>query len=155
MNADVNVNVDVDVDVDVDVNVNADVNVDVNVTMRYSETVSELYEHIYRIVRLIPKGRVMSYAGVARQAGIPHAPRVPGYALYALRDTKKHRATPWWRVINSQGRISNSSSPDAPQIQRELLRSEGVEVSEKFRVNLRVYDAEDIVRQKLRRSKKA
>jgi methylated-DNA-protein-cysteine methyltransferase-like protein len=116
--------------------------------------VSELYEKIYRIVKLIPKGRVMSYAGVARQAGIAHAPRVPGYALYALRDTAKHRAVPWWRVINSQGRISNSASPDAPDIQRELLRAEGVAVREEYRVDMRVYDAENVVYEKLKRSKK-
>ena len=104
----------------------------------------------YRVIKRIPKGMVMSYAGVARQCGRPGVQRAVGYALRALPAGSQ---VPWWRVINSQGRISNSSTPDAPDRQRELLIGEGVVVSEDYRISLRHYDAEEIVYAKLRRSR--
>lgn len=107
---------------------------------------SELYQRIYEVVKLIPKGRVMSYGGVARQAGIPRAPRLAGYALFALPEGSR---VPWWRVVNAQGRISNASRPDAPDIQRVLLRAEGVAVDEDYRLAMRDYDAEDLVHDRL------
>ena len=108
------------------------------------------FEDAYAVIKRIPKGMVMSYAGVARQCGRPGAQRVVGYALRALPTGSK---VPWWRVINSQGRISNSSSPDAPDRQRELMRAEGIDVSDDYRIDLRLYDAEEIVYAKLRRSR--
>ena len=108
------------------------------------------FQEAYAVIKRIPRGMVMSYAGVARQCGRPGAQRVVGYALRALPSGSK---VPWWRVINSQGRISNSSSPDAPQRQRKILLAEGVEVSEDYRIHLRLYDAEEIVYAKLRRSR--
>ncbi|NJM40951.1 MAG: cysteine methyltransferase [Anaerolineae bacterium] len=105
------------------------------------------FQQIYAVVKLIPKGRVMSYAGVARQCGRPGAQRVVGYAMFALTEGSK---VPWWRVINAQGRISNSSTADAPDRQRDRLRAEGVEVSEAYRVDMKTYDAEDLVYAKLR-----
>ncbi len=109
---------------------------------------SELYEQIYAIVKLIPKGRVMSYGGVARQLGRPSLPRVVGYALNALPVGKK---VPWWRVINSQGRISNSSRPDSQLQQREHLEAEGVIVSDDYHIDLTLFDGEQAVYEKLRR----
>jgi methylated-DNA-protein-cysteine methyltransferase-like protein len=108
------------------------------------------FDEIYAVVKLIPKGRVMSYAGVARQCGWPGRQRVVGYAMFALKPESK---VPWWRVINAQGRISNSSTPDAPDRQRDRLRAEGVTVSETYRVSMKIYDAEDVVYQKLRRKR--
>jgi methylated-DNA-protein-cysteine methyltransferase-like protein len=106
------------------------------------------FKDIYAVVKLIPKGMVMSYAGVARQCGRPGAQRMVGYALHALTADSK---VPWWRVINAQGRISNSSTPDALDRQRECLRAEGVDVGAAYRVDMRLYDAEAIVYAKLRR----
>ena len=106
------------------------------------------FKQIYTVVKLIPKGRVMSYAGVARQCGRPGAQRVVGYAMFALNADAK---TPWWRVINAQGRISNSNTADAPDRQRQRLQAEGVEVSDAYRVDMKIYDAEQAVYEKLRR----
>ena len=112
---------------------------------------SALYAEIYALVKLIPKGRVMSYGGVARQLGHPAYSRVVGYALNALGPRSAVRNVPWWRVINSQGRISNSSTFDAADRQRELLRAEGIEVGDDYRLNLRDYDAETLVYAKLQK----
>ena len=107
---------------------------------------SELYEQIYAIIRLIPKGRVMSYGAVARQLGRPNLPRVVGYALNALPPDHN---VPWWRVVNSHGRISNSSRPDSQIQQRLRLEDEGIVVSDDFRLDLAKYDGEQAVFEQL------
>ena len=66
------------------------------------------FEDVYRVVRLIPQGMVMSYSGVARQCGSPRSARYVGFALHALPANTR---VPWWRVINARGRISNQYAP--------------------------------------------
>ena len=78
------------------------------------------FSEIYRVVKLIPKGRVMSYSAVARQCGYPRAARQVGYAMYGLPAELGDRV-PWWRVINAQGRISNAYGPEE-QKRRLLLQ---------------------------------
>jgi methylated-DNA-protein-cysteine methyltransferase-like protein len=109
------------------------------------EPAESFYEQVYRVVRLIPRGRVMSYGGVARQCGRPGVARAVGYALHSL--PRGHRV-PWWRVINSAGRIS-IPDPDAAARQRELLMAEGISVNDALRVDMRRYDAEMVVYQRL------
>jgi methylated-DNA-protein-cysteine methyltransferase-like protein len=106
------------------------------------------FDDVYRLVKRIPKGMVMSYGGVARQCGSPRSARYVGFALHAL---PAGSTVPWWRVVNSQGRISNQFSPIE---QRRRLEAEGVVVSDQMRVDMKLFDAEEIVYQKLRRNKK-
>jgi methylated-DNA-protein-cysteine methyltransferase-like protein len=108
--------------------------------------IDSLYQHIYRIVKLIPAGMVMSYGGVARQCGRPGLARTVGYALHSLPAGAR---VPWWRVVNAQGRIS-IGSPDAAREQKTRLMAEGVAVDDELRLELRQYDAEEIVYRKLR-----
>jgi methylated-DNA-protein-cysteine methyltransferase-like protein len=71
----------------------------------------------------IPKGRVATYGVVARLAGRPGAARTVGWALSALpHDTD----VPWWRVINSAGRISLATHDHGSVLQRALLLREGI-----------------------------
>jgi methylated-DNA-protein-cysteine methyltransferase-like protein len=106
------------------------------------------FDDVYRVVKLIPKGMVMSYGGVARQCGSPRSARYVGFALHDLPTGSK---VPWWRVINSLGRISNQYSPLE---QRERLEAEGVVVSKDLRVDMKLFDGEEIVYQKLQRSRR-
>lgn len=103
------------------------------------------FKEIYRVVKLIPKGRVMSYGGVARQCGHPRAARQVGYALHALPE-RLGRSVPWWRVVNAVGRISNHY---APLEQRDRLRAENIAVDDALRIDMRLYDGEQIVYRKL------
>ncbi|UCG25687.1 MAG: MGMT family protein [Chloroflexota bacterium] len=100
------------------------------------------YEQVYAVVRQIPRGEVTSYGRVAKMLGAPNAARAVGYALRALKDKGDDPAysdIPWQRVVNSQGRISIVNREYGAQRQAELLRSEGVEVSEDHRIDLDVY----------------
>jgi methylated-DNA-protein-cysteine methyltransferase-like protein len=97
------------------------------------------YEQVYAVVRRVPPGKVTSYGRVAQMLGRPNAARAVGYALGALKDKPEDAATgdvPWQRVVNSQGRISIRNREHGAQQQAELLRSEGVEVSEDLRIDL-------------------
>lgn len=86
------------------------------------------------MVRRIPRGRVATYGQVARMAGLgPHARQV-GYALAALPEA--HDDVPWHRVINAQGRVSPRAEPGWDELQRQLLRREGVRFDGEGRASL-------------------
>ena len=60
------------------------------------------YQQVYKIVKTIPRGRVMTYGQIASLISTPRAARVVGFAMRVSVDKK----IPWQRVINSQGMIS-------------------------------------------------
>jgi methylated-DNA-protein-cysteine methyltransferase-like protein len=100
------------------------------------------YEQVYAVTRGIPKGKVTSYGRIANMLGAPNAARAVGYALRALndkRDDPSYDDVPWQRVVNSLGRISIANREVGAQLQAELLRKEGVRVSEDLRINLDIY----------------
>jgi methylated-DNA-protein-cysteine methyltransferase-like protein len=80
------------------------------------------YDRVYELVRQIPAGQVATYGQIAVLLGSPAAARATGYALNALDVTSD---IPWWRVVNAKGEISPRSG-GGPELQRELLRREGV-----------------------------
>ena len=81
------------------------------------------YEAVYRLVRKIPRGRVMTYGQIATILGAPRAARAVGYAMRACG---RYPDVPWQRVINSQGRISARGEPERPMMQELMLKQEGV-----------------------------
>lgn len=81
-------------------------------------------ERVYALVRLVPRGRVVSYGGVAALLGSPRAARGVGGALAALHEDTD---VPWWRVVNRNGEISIKGPMHGAAIQRMLLAQEGVE----------------------------
>ena len=99
---------------------------------------------VYAVVAAIPSGRVTSYGAVAAILGRrpplragPSAPRAVGGALSAIPDELD---LPWWRVINSSGRISTSSIHHTAQIQRALLEDDGVQFTETGRIDWDRYE---------------
>jgi methylated-DNA-protein-cysteine methyltransferase related protein len=96
------------------------------------------YEQVYNVVRRIPLGKVTSYGRIAQMLGHPNAARAVGYALSSLKD-KDHHNVPWQRVVNSQGRITIVNREHTAQHQADLLRAEGVAVSEQLTIDLDQY----------------
>ena len=68
-----------------------------------------------------------SYGDVAALTGTPRAARGVGWALHALGDQDD---VPWWRVINSAGRVSIRHPDVSPRVQMAMLEDEGVEFDE-------------------------
>ncbi len=100
------------------------------------------YEQVYAVVRRIPRGQVTSYGRIAKMLGRPNAARAVGYAMHALQDSEdqhEYANIPWQRVINSQGRISIVNREHDAHEQAELLRAEGIVVSQDLKVDLNIY----------------
>jgi methylated-DNA-protein-cysteine methyltransferase-like protein len=83
-----------------------------------------LAKRILDTVRRIPRGRVCTYGNVADVAGLPKRARLVGTVL---RKTPGTRDLPWFRVINSSGRISFPKGSDAHVRQRKKLEADGVD----------------------------
>ena len=93
------------------------------------------YRLVYRLVRRVPRGRVVTYGQVAAILGQPRGARAVGMALGALRGPLLH-LVPWHRVINAAGRCSHRDGLSA-STQRELLEDEGIRFDRRGKVDLR------------------
>lgn len=80
---------------------------------------------LYATLSVIPKGKVISYGQLARLCGYPHHARHVGKALSLL---PKESKLPWFRVINSQGKISLTGG--AFERQKKYLENEGVKIND-------------------------
>lgn len=102
-------------------------------------TDKNFFERVYDVVKQIPRGRVATYGQIGWiAAGSPHAARTVGWALHGLPENRIDEV-PWWRVINAQGRISNSRARHGAAEQRRRLEEEGVLFDETDRTDLSVY----------------
>lgn len=90
---------------------------------------------IMQVVHQIPAGNVATYGQVAELAGLPGAARLVGHTLKTLPSGS---SLPWYRVINSSGKISLPHGSPGYQLQTERLQSEGVTLIN-GRVNLKRY----------------
>ena len=95
------------------------------------------YARIHATVQQIPRGRVATYGQVASLAGLPHAPRVAGYALRALPPGSP---VPWHRVVAVGGRLALARlDPDGATTQRLRLEHEGVRFDARGCVDMERY----------------
>lgn len=88
------------------------------------------------MVGLIPKGHVATYGQIAALAGYPRNSRQVGSLMRSLPANSK---VPWHRVISSSGQISIRPNSDSMELQAKRLKSEGVEISETGRIDLRQF----------------
>jgi methylated-DNA-protein-cysteine methyltransferase-like protein len=87
------------------------------------------WDDFYRVVRLIPAGRVSTYGAVALFAGYPRAARHVGYAMAALTGTGVNADVAWQRVLGAapRGRAKVTiKDPVGGAMQRAMLEAEGV-----------------------------
>jgi len=92
---------------------------------------NSFFEQVYKVVREIPEGMVMTYGQVASKLGTKDARRV-GHALHANRD----KATPCHRVVNKEGRLAPSYAFGGYHEQRNRLLAEGVSFIDELHVDL-------------------
>lgn len=78
-------------------------------------------DHIVNVIRALREGEVVTYGDIAADAGYPKLSRLVGRIL-ATTDEE----LPWWRVVNSVGRLV----PGHEREQTALLKAEGVTVGE-------------------------
>jgi methylated-DNA-protein-cysteine methyltransferase-like protein len=100
-----------------------------------SSTPSPFVKAVLRIVRAIPRGKVLTYGQVAILAGVPRGARAVGGVLFGLGSEGR---VPWQRVINGEGGISTYRVGSGHR-QKKLLKEEGVRFSRDGRVNLKTH----------------
>ncbi len=83
------------------------------------------YQRIWIMVNHIPKGKVACYGQIADLAGLPGRARLVGKAL---GETPDNIQVPWYRVINSQGKISFPQDSEHFAKQKGFLQEENVVV---------------------------
>lgn len=96
---------------------------------------SKYRERVYKLVRKIPPGKVMTYGQIATILGEGYTPRTVGYVMF----NSAEEGIPWQRVINSQGRCSTGRLTIPLNLQQELLEAEGVKFNDKGKCDLSVY----------------
>ncbi|HEV2230135.1 MAG TPA: MGMT family protein [Steroidobacteraceae bacterium] len=84
-------------------------------------------EAMWHAVCTIPRGRVATYGGVARAAGLPGRARQAGFALRVAGGSLN---LPWHRVVGAGGRIVFPRTSHAYREQTRRLRAEGVRVAD-------------------------
>jgi methylated-DNA-protein-cysteine methyltransferase-like protein len=83
------------------------------------------WDLVYRFVKQIPRGRVLSYGALAKALRLSGGARTAGRAMAA---TPSGKGIPWHRVVGERGKIL-IREPYA-SLQKKLLESEGVKITE-------------------------
>lgn len=85
----------------------------------------ELERTVARVVRAIPRGRVLSYSRVAVLAGLPGRARLVGKVMGRIG-----ARVPWWRVLRADRTLAEEVRVE----QARRLRAEGIHVADSGRV---------------------
>ena len=82
------------------------------------------FDHVYKVARLIPHGRVTSYGSIAKYLGAARSARMVGYAM----NSSGGKDVPAHRVVNRKGLLTGKHHFDGTNLMQQLLESEGIEV---------------------------
>jgi methylated-DNA-protein-cysteine methyltransferase-like protein len=99
-----------------------------------AQTDNDYRERVFRIVRTIPRGRVMTYGQIAEILGEGYTPRTVGFVMHSSNDQ-----TPWHRVINAQGGCSTRGLVLPHDKQQRMLEAEGISFDKRGRCTLQEY----------------
>ncbi|MDD6122565.1 MAG: MGMT family protein [Solobacterium sp.] len=92
-------------------------------------------EKVLKYLENIPCGKVVTYAQIGEYLGNRNLCRAIGNILHNNPDGKRY---PCYRVVNSEGRLSDNYAFGGIEAQRQKLEKEGIEVIEN-RVDLNKY----------------
>lgn len=98
---------------------------------------SDLYQKIYDVVRLIPYGKVTSYGAIARYIGSPQASRMVGWAM-----NQSHNQEPFipaHRVVNRKGMLTGKHHFVGEKVMEELLMNEGILIEDDCILNFETH----------------
>lgn len=85
---------------------------------------NSFYNHVYEIVRLIPKGKVTTYGAIAKALGAAKSSRMVGTAMIHAHDPRLN--VPAHRVVNRNGLLTGKHHYDTPTQMQESLEAEGI-----------------------------
>ena len=87
---------------------------------------SDIFNDIYAVVRLIPDGKVTSYGAIANYLGSKKSARVVGWAM---NQVPKNSGIPAHRVVNRNGCLTGRHHFIPPEKMQQLLEAEGIVIS--------------------------
>lgn len=91
------------------------------------------FSKVYSIVAQIPKGKITTYGQIAALLGQPRGARVVGWAMKAASEELK---LPCHRVVAKTGKVAPCHVFESPEIQKQILISEGVTFNEEGLINM-------------------
>lgn len=91
-------------------------------------------QRVYKLVRRIPSGHVMTYGQIAEILGEGYTPRTIGFVMHGSDDE-----TPWHRVVNAQGGCSTGRVVVPYDKQQRMLEDEGVHFNKSGKCSLQTY----------------
>lgn len=80
------------------------------------------FDKVYKVVKLIPYGRVTSYGAIARYLGSGRSARMVGWAMNASHGKDN---VPAHRVVNSKGILTGKHHFQGINLMQQLLENEG------------------------------
>ncbi len=92
-------------------------------------------QKVYTFLSKIPCGKVVTYGMIAEYLGNKHLARAVGNILHINPDGDKY---PCYKVVNSQGKLSDNYAFGGLEKQKELLEKDGIEVQDN-KVDLKKY----------------
>lgn len=93
-------------------------------------------QRVYEVVKQIPKGKVTTYGEVAKTIGAPRCSRQVGWALHS---NPAFGEIPCHRVLFKDGSLTDGFAFGGREVQKALLKADGVAVSDDFKVDLKIY----------------
>ena len=102
--------------------------------LRKMDQKSDYRQRVFKLVRRIPRGRVMTYGQIGELLGEGYTARTVGFVMHGSDDK-----TPWHRVINAQGACSTQGLVLPHDKQQRMLEAEGVEFNKQGRCDLQTY----------------
>lgn len=91
----------------------------------------EFTREVIKLVKSIPEGCVMNYGQIAKYVGRPQSTRQVVRILHSLGEKE---GLPWFRVLNSQGKIGERAE-EMMTLQRDLLLAEKVPFVGRYQVD--------------------
>ncbi|HBN11984.1 MAG TPA: cysteine methyltransferase, partial [Clostridiales bacterium] len=92
---------------------------------------SDFFNRVYEFVKRVPAGKVVTYGDVARAIGSPRASRQVGWALHV---NPEPGIIPCHRVVFRDGSLAPGFAFGGREVQKAMLESEGIKVSEDFKI---------------------
>lgn len=91
-----------------------------------------IVDEVYRIVKSIPRGKVMTYGAIAKKVGT--SPRVVGNALHKNEEPEN---IPCHRVVDRNGKLAENYTFGGVSAQKRKLLAEGVVFHDNLHVNIK------------------
>ena len=92
-------------------------------------------QQVFEYLRTVPRGKVVTYGQIAEHFGNKKAARAVGNMLHQNPDMLLY---PFYKVVNSKGRLSKNYVFGGIDKQREMLEQEGIKVVD-YTVDLNEY----------------